>query len=80
MIHPSDNRKPLTRATELDGLDEVEMREGYLDGFKNEPCGDNWSRSYWHGWRNGMVDGGHAKGDEAQRALAHDYVKSRNPA
>jgi len=70
----SDNRTPLTRAAELDALDEAEMTEGYFDGFLNEPCGDNRSRSHWHGHRNGMVDGGHAKGDSAQATLAHDYV------
>jgi hypothetical protein len=30
--------------------------------------------SYWHGWRNGMVDGGHRPKDAAQAALAHDYL------
>lgn len=70
----STERIPLTRAAELDTLDDAELREGYLDGFKNQPCGGNRSRSFWHGHRNGMVDGGHAKGDAAQRALAHNYV------
>jgi hypothetical protein len=71
----SDNRQPLTLAAELDALDESEMLEGYLDGFRNEPCGDNRSRAFWHGWRNGMVDGGYANGDSAQAPLAHDHVR-----
>lgn len=71
----SDNRAPLTRVDELDAIDESETLEGYFDGFKNEPCGNNRSRSYWHGWKNGMVDGGHAKLDSAQATLAHNYVQ-----
>jgi hypothetical protein len=59
---------------ELACLDSAEVTEGYADGLLNEPCGDNRSHSYWHGWRNGRVDGGHASKDEAQSALAREYV------
>ncbi len=68
----SDERRPLVLAAELDTLDESEIIEGYLDGLKNERCGGNRSRSYWHGWRNGMVDGKHAKIDASQGLLAKD--------
>jgi hypothetical protein len=62
---------PVITVDELDSLDPVEMVEGYHDGFKNEPAPrGNRSKAYWHGWRNGMVDGGHAKIDEAQYLLA----------
>lgn len=71
------SRIPIRKAKQLDDLNEKEMVEGYLDGFQNEPQpGDNRSYSYWHGWRNGMVDGKHAEGDGAQAALAHDVVKT----
>ena len=39
-----------------------------------EILGNNRSRSYWHGWRNGRVDGGHDKGDQAMQALARAVV------
>lgn len=49
--------------------------EGYRDGLAGdvEP-GDNRSLSYWHGWRNGAVDGGHREKDEAQAILAKAMV------
>ena len=70
----SDNRIPVSRLDELASLDDGEILEGYSDGFKGEPCGDNRSRSYWHGWRNGMVDSGRAKTDAAAMELVHEYV------
>ena len=65
-------RTPVTTLEDLRRLDEAEVLEGYLDGFdgESEP-GGNRSRSYWHGWRNGQVDGGHKAPDAAQMALAH---------
>lgn len=38
-------------------------RKGYRDGFEGLPCGDNRSRSYWIGWRQGSRDGGHRERD-----------------
>lgn len=71
------SRAPLTKASELEGLDMDEMIEGYWDGRAGdkEP-GDNRSLSYWHGWRNGMTDGGHAKPDDAQMLMAASYIAS----
>jgi hypothetical protein len=68
------HRLPVTTAADLDTLDTEEVIEGYRDGRHNEPCGDNRSRSYWHGWRNGRADGGHAELDYAQRVLAQDVA------
>lgn len=65
-----DHREPVTSLSDLRRLDVAEMLEGYKDGREGWACGDNRSRSYWHGWRNGQVDGGHAKPDAAQIALA----------
>ena len=70
-------RVPVTDPDEVLELDEAEMIEGYNDGRENARCGDNRSKSYWHGWRNGMVDGGHAKSDEAQRILVGKLVKDK---
>lgn len=70
------NRIPITKARQLKKLDEKEMLEGYLDGYENAPKpGDNRSYSYWHGWRNGQVDGKYAKIDSSQQLLAQDYIK-----
>jgi hypothetical protein len=67
-------RAPARTLEEVAAFDAAEIMEGYRDGRANEPCGDNRSPSYWHGWRNGRVDGGHAPKDEAQAALAREYV------
>lgn len=70
-------RKPVTTVAELEALDQTEMVEGYWDGYHGEPePGDNRSLSYWHGWRNGAVDGKHREGDAAQAKLAHEYVEA----
>ncbi len=66
---------PVVTLAELDTLDDDELLEGYHDGRANEPQpSGNRSKSYWHGWRNGMVDGGHMEGDAAQRELARAYL------
>lgn len=68
---------PVTTLDDLATLDEAEMLEGYWDGFKGAPePGNNRSRSYWHGWRNGAVDGRHRQGDAAQAELARAVVGS----
>jgi hypothetical protein len=67
---------PISNLAELDALDTEELLEGYRDGLNNEPePSGNRSRSYWHGWRNGMVDKGHRKGDAAQAELARQFVE-----
>lgn len=57
------NREPVISLMDLARLDESEQREGYQDGCEGLPCGDNRSRSYWHGWRQGARDGGHRNRD-----------------
>ena len=66
---------PVVDLADLDALDETEMVEGYMDGFTGEPEPmGNRSRSYWHGWRNGAVDGHHRKLDAAMEILASKVV------
>lgn len=72
----NERRRPVATRADLETLDSGDIVEGYLDGLNNEPCGDNRSRSFWHGWRNGMVDGKHAEGDYEQACLAQDLVQS----
>ena len=70
---------PVYTIADLETLDETEILEGYWDGRKNEPePGNNRSRSYWHGWRNGMLDGGFRDKDAAQASLAHEYLSRSN--
>lgn len=65
--------KPVSTAAELATLDDAEIISGYRDGLRGEPePGNNRTRSYWHGWRNGMVDSGRRASDWAQRALVRD--------
>ncbi len=67
-------RVPVSNLATLNALNDEEISEGYHDGFDGEPCGDNRSRSYWHGWRNGMMDKGRIKPDWASMSLAKEYV------
>lgn len=67
----------ITTVAELDTLDGDEMLEGYRDGRAGEPePRGNRSRAYWHGWRNGAVDGGYREKDHAQALLAAAVVQS----
>lgn len=70
------DRKAISCVADLADLDDAEILEGYADGRRNEATpGGNRSLSYWHGWRNGRVDGGHAENDAAQLKLCRDYVR-----
>lgn len=74
-------RIPIRTMAQLAALDTGEILEGYFAGFYGEPePGDNRSFAYWHGWRNGTVDGGHRAKDAAQTALASEVVQSWNAA
>lgn len=71
----AEPRVPITAPTDLTELDPTDLLEGYHDGLAGEgEPGDNRSLSYWHGWRNGAVDGGHREKDEAQALLAKAVV------
>jgi hypothetical protein len=67
---------PLRSLPELDALDDDEVMAGYFAGFSGEPepLASTVSRSLWHGWRNGAVDGGHRPKDADQALLAHAVV------
>jgi len=66
---------PVTTLADLATIDDAECIDGYWDGRENAPQpGNNRSRSYWHGWRNGMVDSRHMEKDDAQAELARVYI------
>ncbi len=68
-------RQPVTTVSELNTLDTHEMIDGYCAGLDGEPePGNNRSKSYWHGWRNGNADRTHTS-DAAMAILAREIVK-----
>tara|TARA_R110000823_G_scaffold226788_2_gene354338 strand:+ start:5165 stop:5521 length:357 start_codon:yes stop_codon:yes gene_type:complete len=67
--------KPVTTLEELQTLDEAALVRGYRAGLSNSADWTERERGYWHGYLNGMVDGGHAKTSREQAELAHEYVK-----
>lgn len=68
---------PVSTISELETLDEDEIVEGYFDGLENAPKPNgNRSKSYYHGWRNGMMDRGNIQIDNSARKLASEYVKN----
>ncbi len=70
-------RVPVSTVSELEQLDERDILSGYMAGLNGrEEPGIEFNRSYWHGWRNGMVDGKHMKGDAATAKLAREVVAS----
>lgn len=76
---PSQEREPVKDLETLGALDERDLLSGYWAGFRgdgNEPSLEM-NRSYWHGWRNGMVDSGRMKTDAAQMELAHLYLNRK---
>lgn len=74
-----EDRKPVVTVAELDSLDPAEILEGYWDGKDglSEP-GNNRSKAYWHGWRNGRSDRTHIVDPEGL-ALARAVVGRPKP-
>ena len=67
---------PLSTAAELAFLDDDECVAGYRAGLGGAPKpGSDKSKSYWHGWRNGMMDTGRLPIDGAARQLAAEVVR-----
>lgn len=69
--------QPVVHKNELQNLSEDEMVAGYFAGINNDPePGNAYSRSYWHGWRNGMADKGRLPIDSSMRNLAEEIVRA----
>jgi hypothetical protein len=69
----------VTSMAEMALLNPEEMMAGYWAGIADAPEPDmEQSRAFHHGWRNGRVDGGHAKLDAAQASLLLDQFRQRN--
>lgn len=65
---------PVSDLADMFGLVDAEVQVGYRLGAAGvgSPA-SHWSRSVWHGWRNGRVDAGLAERDEAQRLLSYRW-------
>lgn len=64
--------EPVRTTAEFKKLDDGEILEGYLDGFGGVPVATGLrSRSYMHGWRNGMIESDRWPPDDA-------YIELRN--
>ena len=62
---------PVLTLADFATLDESDVLIGYMDGFAGEPRpSSGCSRSYHHGWRNGMIDCGAAEPDREYALLA----------
>ena len=69
------NFQPVATLEELDTLDPCEMIKGYQSGLRHEPePNESKGKSFWHGWRNGMMDRGYMKSDIASESLARLIV------
>lgn len=67
--------QPVKTIADFRTLDEGEILCGYLDGMSGSTCSlSKVSRSYWHGWRNGLVDGGFAEQDDPQLDLEAQFT------
>jgi len=72
--------KPVATVADFSSLDDGDVLEGYLDGFHGGPIpNSSHSRSYWHGWRNGMVDSERQAADWAQEALKRQFEQLAQP-
>ena len=59
-------------------LDDGEVLEGYLDGFSGMPIVTGVrSRSYMHGWRNGMIESERWPPDDAYSELQNAFETRR---
>ncbi|MBP0614649.1 hypothetical protein [Jiella mangrovi] len=66
--------QPVENISDFKNLDEGEILCGYMDGISGSPCTlSKVSRSYWHGWRNGLVDGGFTEQDDSQLRLEAQF-------
>lgn len=66
--------KEIKTVEQLDAMDSDLMVKGYLAGRKDAPDYTQRDQSYWHGYLNGQVDGGHMQISETQCALARAVV------
>jgi len=70
--------QPLSTAAEADLLDMDDCVSGYRAGLRAQPePGSDQSKSFWHGWRNGMIDRGLIPVDAAAMNLVSEIVRKQ---
>lgn len=72
---------PIVSVEDLDKVNNDECVEGYLYGRSDRACGElispnSCSRSFYHGYLNGMVDTGKLELSPAQKELAQALRKA----
>ncbi|HEX2943579.1 MAG TPA: hypothetical protein VHO91_21165 [Rhodopila sp.] len=80
MAHPLADTigvEPVRTIADFKSLDEGEILEGYLDGFSGLTPHPPFSRSYLHGWRNGMIESERCPPDDAYLALQSAFELKR---
>lgn len=74
-------RIPIRREAQLGAIDDDDCVAGYRQGSRGAPePGPEASFSFWHGWRNGMLDTRRLPRDDASRDLAADYLRNAQRA
>lgn len=63
----------VSNVADFRALDEAEILIGYMDGVSGVSLAEGVTRSYWHGWRNGLVDAGLIEPDEAYLQLEEEF-------
>ncbi|AHV82423.1 hypothetical protein PKNFJJPA_00013 [Salmonella phage vB_SenAc_BPS6] len=62
---------------ELNSMDDEEILRGYMQAREGYVLSGLESKSFIHGWRNGMVDFGGCPITEEQMDLARQYLKKK---
>ncbi len=74
----TDKFVPVRTAKELATLNGDEIEKGYFAGRDGQALTWSESRSYIHGWRNGVADAGVVQPDEAQIELVRDVKRAKS--
>ena len=68
------NEQPVRTISAFRALDDGEILIGYMDGHSGLPLAPGGtSRSYLHGWRNGMIESGRKRADQAYLELQRAF-------
>lgn len=71
------NFEPVRTKADFDTLNGAEVLEGYMAAELGDPePGQNRGRSYWHGWRNRMIDMHVLPVDDAAMQLVRELYPS----
>lgn len=70
--------KPITSIEDFKNINDEDVVEGYIMGIKGIDFEINKSRSYYHGYLNGLNDGGFRKMDEHQKKLIVELKEKTN--